>query len=50
MFTNKMLLYAINTTKFVFTKQILKEYLLFLKQLEKVRFNDESRYGKRIPE
>ena len=34
MFTNKMILYAINITKFVFTKQILKEYLLCLKQFE----------------
>jgi len=28
MFTNKMNLYAINTIKFVFTKQILKENLV----------------------
>jgi len=33
MFTNKMISYAINTTKFVFTKQILKENLPRLEQV-----------------
>ena len=41
MFTNKMILYAINITKFVLTKQILKEYLPCLKQFENFRFKDE---------
>ena len=38
MFTNKMILYAINITKFVLTKQILKVYLACLKQFENFRF------------
>lgn len=41
MFTNKMILYAINITKFVLTKQILKEYLPCLKQFENFRFKVE---------
>ena len=41
MFTNKMILYAINTTKFVLTKQILKENLPPLKQFGNFRFKDE---------
>ena len=41
MFTNKMILYAINITKFVLTKQILKENLPPLKQFENFRFKDE---------
>jgi len=37
-----MIFYDINTIKFVFTKQILKENLPRLKQPGKVRFSDES--------
>ena len=41
MFTNKMIFHAINTTKFVLTKQILKEYLPRLEQFENFLFKDE---------
>ena len=44
-----MILHAINTTKFVFTKQILKVYLACLKQFENFRFKDELLQGKSIP-
>ena len=44
-----MIFHAINTIKFVLTKQILKEYLPCLKQFENFRFKDELLKGKRIP-
>ena len=44
-----MILHAINTTKFVLIKQILKEYLPSLKQFENYRFKDDLLLGKRIP-
>ena len=44
-----MILHAINTTKYVLTKQILKEHLPCLKQFENFRFKDELLQGKSIP-
>ena len=41
MFTNKMILHAINTTKFVFTKQILKENLPSMERPGKIHFSDK---------